>query len=418
MENRLLSKVINEKDFTVLRKANVTANDFFTDKEAYLFISSYVKNYGEVPPYQTVVAECEEFDYVPDVPDNFNYLIKSLKNNTAKRKAFDLLQKEAVKNFSSMQGTEFVKWLAGESNNLLHLVETDTTTGTNYATNGGERKEVYLSRKDNRTNIYIPTPYPKLTEWLGGGFELGDYVLLQGYTNCGKSWIGSQIGVVAWRNNFGVLHYSPELSKQQQMSRLDTLDGHFSNSGLRTGELGAYEDKYIQYLDTFNSSNEVPYILKTMGDMPKGLSLSLIEADLQANENIKMIIIDGFNLMSHKSNGSNRDSMSNTSRKLRQLFGKYGVVGIVIHQTPTSAEKEKGTDEFGERIVKPAPLSSYSETIAVIQDAATILSYDQYNGVGKILLSKSRVGNVGEELELQCDFNRGFIKEVSFVDFI
>ena len=132
-----------------------------------------------------------------------------------------------------------------------------------------------------------------------------------------------------------VLHYSPELSRKQQLQRLDTLNGHFRNSEIKLGALKK-EQQYMNYLNNFNEDNEVPYIVKTMGDLPRGLSIDVIEADLQGNENIKMVIIDGFNLMNHKGNDGNRNNMSNTSRKLRQLFGKYGVVGLVVHQVPTN----------------------------------------------------------------------------------
>jgi replicative DNA helicase len=158
-----------------------------------------------------------------------------------------------------------------------------------------------------------------------------------------------------------------------------------------------------------------------MGDLPKGLSLEVIEADLQANPNIKMVIIDGFNLMSHKGNSKdgNRNAMSNTSRKLRQIFGKYGVVGLIVHQTPTSAEKENSSkDDVGNRIVTPPQIHQYSETVAVIQDACTILTFDQLDGVGKMKLAKSRTPNVGKEIELHCDFNMGFIRETSIYDFM
>lgn len=419
MENRLLSKVIDEQNVSVLYRGNIVEEDFYTQADTYNFIVSYAKQYGDIPPYQTVVSECPNFLYEPEVKDHFNYLIKGLKNSTAKRKAYELLQKEASEKFSKLQGIEFVDWLSESVNHIKELVEADSGLGTNFAVNGQERADNYLDRKENRTGRYIPTPYPSLTNWLGGGFELGDYILLNAYTNRGKSWIASQVGIVAWNNDFGVMHYSPELSRSQQLDRLDTLNGHFNNTTLKSGQLNN-EQQYLTYLKQFNDTNEVPYIVKTMGDMNKGLSLDVIEADLQANSAIKMVIVDGFNLVAHKGSrgSSNRDAMSQTSRQFRQLFGKYGVVGVIVHQTPTSAEKENsGKDDTGTRIVKPPEIHQYSETVAVIQDACTVLTFDAYQGVGKVKLAKARTPHVGKELELHCDFNLGYIREVEAIDF-
>lgn len=419
MESKLLSKVIDEQNMSVLYRGNITADDFYTQKETYDFIVKYNKNYGTVPPYETVVAECPNFSYQPEVKDHFSYLVKSVKNATAKRQAFELLQKEASEKFSKLQGVDFVNWLAESANHIKDLVESESGLGTNFAVNGKERAEAYMDRKENRSGKYIPTPYPSLTNWLGGGFELGDYVLLNAYTNRGKSWLASQVGIVGWNAGFGVIHYSPELSKAQQLDRLDTLNGHFNNTALKAGNL-TNEAGYLEYLNGFNETNEVPYMVKTMEDLNKGLSLDVIEADLQANPAIKMVLLDGFNLIAHKGSkgGSNRDAMSNTSRQLRQLFGKYQVVGIVVHQTPTSAEKEnKETDEAGARMVKPPEIHQYSETVAVIQDACTVLTFDQFQGSGALRLAKARTPFVGNLLELHCDFNLGYIREVEAVDY-
>lgn len=419
MENKLLSKVIDEQNLSVLYRGNITEDDFYTQAETFKFIKSYSKTYGEVPPMETVVVECPSFEYQPEVKDHFTYLIKSVKNATAKRQAFELLQKEAGEKFQKLQGVDFVNWLAESANHIKDIVESESGLGTNFAVNGKERAEAYQERKENRSGKYIPTPYTSLTGWLGGGFELGDYVLLNAYTNRGKSWIASQIGIIGWNAGFGVMHYSPELSKAQQLDRLDTLNGHFNNTALKAGSLNE-ENKYFEYLKQFNDTREIPYMVKTMEDLNKGLSLDVIEADLQANPAIKMVIIDGFNLIAHKGNkgGSNRDAMSNTSRQLRQLFGKYGVVGLIVHQTPTSAEKDNlQKDEAGTRMVKPPEIHQYSETVAVIQDACTVLTFDQFDGSGKLKLAKARTPHVGKDLELHCDFNLGFIREVEAVDY-
>lgn len=418
IESKLLSKAIDEGSIAVLSKYNVGSFDFITQQNTFNFIKKYTKEFGQVPAYTEVVAECPEFEYVPEVPDNIAYMCKKMKSDVAKRKAFELLQKEATAKFGTMNGADFINWLHDESGKIKEVSCADSFAGTNFATNGAERKEMYMESKENRTGQYIPTPYPSLTEWLDGGFELGDYVLLQAYTNRGKSWLSSDVGIMAWNQGFGVIHYSPELSKKQQLQRLDTINGHFRNSEIKLGALGK-EKQYFDYLDKFTEANETPYIVKTMGDLPKGLSVETIEADLQANPNIKMVIIDGFGLMNHKGNDGNRNNMTNTSRKLRQLFGKYSVVGVVVHQIPTSAEKENRTeDESGARIVEPPRIDQYSETVACIQDACTILNFDQYQGVGKMRLAKARTPHVDNILELQVDFDLGYIKELSPIDFI
>lgn len=418
IEHQLLSKVLEENSFYTLNKYNVKESDFYAIPEVYIYIRDYNKEYGQVPDYRTVVAQFEQFNYLPETVDTFPYLCKAVKNATAKRGAIELLQKEAGKKFGELQGTDFINWLANEVNSIKDMASSESYSGTNYATSGDERWAIYEDGKENRTFKFIPTPYQSLTKYLGGGFELGDYVLLQAYTNRGKSWIGSDIATTAWINNFGVLHYSPELSEAQQSQRNDTLIGHFNNVHLKTGQLND-EDSYRKYLDNFNEEQETPYIIKTMEHLPNGLSVDVIEADLQANPDVKMVIIDGFNLMSHKGRDGNRNNMSNTSRQLRQSFARHGVVGLVIHQTPTDAEKANGgEDETGARIVQPAKIHQYSETIAVIQDACTVLNFDQADGLGKILIAKTRTPNVGKEITLHCDFNHGYIKEATAIDYI
>ncbi|PEJ48418.1 DNA helicase [Bacillus wiedmannii] len=413
LESQLLSKVLDEKNFFITRKFNITERDFETNKEVYRFIKNYVKDYSATPDYRTVVAEFEDFNYMPEVHDTFAYLCKNLKSKSAKRMTAEVFAAEFNQNYKVMSGQAFSEWLVETAANISGVANASSNNGTNIAVNGQERKEWYNENKENRSNSFVPTPYESLTKWLGGGFEVGDYILLLAFTNVGKSWISSHFGITAWRAGFGVLHYSPELSKKQTVYRIETLDGHFNNVDLRRGQL-QNEQGYLKYLDQFNEDQETPYIIKTMEDLNEGLSVDVIEADLQANPNIKFVIIDGFNLMTHSRGGGkvDRNAMTTTSRRLRQVFGKYGVVGIVVHQTSAGSQKDKsGEDDDGNYVVSPPELTDFSETSAVIQDAASVLTFDQKEGIGKLAVKKAREPSVGNILELNCNFNLGFINE-------
>jgi len=419
IEQRLLSKVIDEKQFYILFRYGVDVHDFENHSDVFLFIHDYVKGEGTTPDYRTVVEKFEDFEYEPEVADTFRYLCKQLKARTGKRMAFEMLQHRAKQAFKDMPGDEFVRWLAHESKKIEQMTAIEFEAGSDYATNGEERWQMYNERKNPESNIIIPTPFNVMNDTLSGGFELGEYLLLLAFTNIGKSWYASKFGVHAWKEGFGVLHYSPELTKTQQLFRLDTLAGQFDNTKLRRGKLDN-EGKFKKFLDDFNPDKQtVPYIVKTMEDLPNGLSVDVIEADLQMNPHVKFVILDGFNLMVHEKADSTRNKMTGTSRRLRQIFGKYKVTGLVVHQTSAQSQKEKTKeDEDGVRIIQPPELTDFSETSATIQDASCVLTLDAFDGIAKLAIKKARENKaVGKIIECVVDFNNGIIKEQSDIDY-
>jgi len=412
IEYKLLSKVLDDENFHELTKYNVTEADFTEAKEAFLFIKEYVGEHKSVPSPSAVTSEAE-FDYI-ETSDKLSYLCTTVKNNTAKRRSFDLLQNQAGEKFGQMKGNDFVNWMTNELNAIKVLSDTHTGNGTNFATNGSERWEWYKEAEREGSSITIPTPYAGLTEAMSGGNDLGDYVLLMSFSNQGKSWIAGQFGLSAWCADFGVLHYSPEMTTRQTIQRLDTVQGHFSNTHLQTGELfDMVKNDYEEYLSVFNEERETPYIVKSMEDMQHGLSLDTIEADLMQNPNIKFVIIDGFNLMNHRGNNGTRNNMTETSRKLRQLFGKYKVTGLIVHQTTASSRRNvTEMDELMDGFVDAPALTDFSETIATIQDACTVLTYAYKDGKGTLAVRKARKPCVDFELHLHVNYNLGYITEI------
>lgn len=410
IENQLISKILDENSFYELQKYGITSADFPALPDAYSFVESYVKQYGNVPDYLTVTEKFEDFEYT-DTSNNVAYMAKTLKSNSAKRNLYKLLQEETPDKFSKMSGAEFANWLSVKAEIIADEVNKAGKLGTNLAQNGKERLALYNESKAMGDSKYLPTPYPTVNEKLGGGFEVGDYVTLMAFSNAGKSWISADCGRAAWEAGFGVLDYRPEINREQFMSRFDTLSGHFNNVAVKQGNLLATEEeRFIQHLEGFNETNSVPYLLKTMEDMPEGLSLKTIEADLKMNPEIDMVIIDGFLLMNH--GGNSREALSNTSRKLRQLFSRNKVCGLVVHQTNSSAEKDKLKNAEDSRVPVAPDITDYSETIAVVQDGLTVLTFAQKDGVGSLKIAKAKAPDaVGETVELHCNFNMGTITE-------
>lgn len=415
IEQQLISKILDDNNFYELQRYGITIADFPVIPEVYKFVSSYVSQYGNVPDYLTVTEKFEDFEYT-DTQNNMAYMCKTLKSDTAKRNMYKLLQEQTPDNFSKMSGAQFANWLTEKAQSIADDVNKAGMRGTNLAQNGKERRKLYEESKEQGSDKYLPTPYPTVNEKLGGGFELGDYVTLMAYSNAGKSWISADCARIAWDAGYGVLDYRPEISREQFMSRFDTLEGQFNNMAVKQGNLNEKEEnRYYSFLDEFNETNDVPYILKTMEDLPDGLSLATIEADLKMYPDVSMVVIDGFLLMDHR--GNSREALSGTSRKLRQLFARNRVCGIVVHQTPTSAEKENQKTAEESRIPVAPDLTDYSETIAVVQDALTVLTFAQKDGVGVMKIAKAKAPSaVGETIELYCNFNQGTITERTIIN--
>jgi replicative DNA helicase len=412
IESRLLSKCLDLKDISILNKYSINSSSFRTQSEAFKFIQGYVKEYSETPPSETVEENCEHFEYEA-VEDNIAYLAKEVKNSIARLMTYELIQEKAAQKYQELSGTQFVDWLSTELEKVKVRTKISDTAGIDFATSGEIRKQMYLERKENVGGIFIPTPFPTLNTYLDGGMEISDYILLQASTNVGKSWLSSLFAVTAWQNDFGVLYYSPELSRSQQLNRLDTLNGHHSNTGLKKGNLYT-EDRYFKYLEDFTEKNTTPFIVKCMEDLPMGLSVKTIEADLKIHEGIKFVVIDGLNLMVHGGSENMRNRMTDTSRQLRQLFSRHAVVGLIVHQSKKSTAE---TDDVETAILNPPTLNDYSETRACIQDSAVVLGFDAKDGCGRIFLAKSRSSTVDKMLDITTDFDRGYIKEVDATNF-
>lgn len=421
IEQKLLSKILDEGQFYVVYKYGVDVHDFENHSDVFTFISDYVKSEGTTPDYRTVVERFTDFEYEPEVRDTWKYLCRDLKSRTGKRQAFELLQHRAKQAYRTMKGDEFVKWLSQETKKIEQTTAVDYESGTNYATNGEEREVMYEEGKNPENHILIPTPFNVMNDIIGGGWELGEYLMLLAFTNVGKSWYASKIGLHSWQSGFGVLHYSPELTKRQQLFRLDTLAGQFDNQKLRRGALDERtEGKFKKFLKEFNPDRQtVPYIVKTMEDLPVGLSLDVLEADLQMNPDVKFVIIDGFNLMVHEKAENTRNKMSGTSRRLRQILGKHKVTGLIVHQTSAQSQKEKQKeDEDGMRIIEPPELTDFSETSATIQDASMVMTLDAYDGIAKLAIKKAREPRaIGTVIECSADFNMGIIKDTSEIEY-
>lgn len=245
---------------------------------------------------------------------------------------------------------------------------------------------------------------------------------MQAFTGKGKTWLGLLQALTVNDMGLNCLFESGEMSKPELSFRLDTLHGKFSNRALFTGNLDwQSEEDYKKYLGGFSKgTTKAPLIIKTQEDWSKGLTVNQIEHDIQTHKP-DVVIIDQFSLIRHITN--DRDGKSDTSKKLKALAGKYGIVICLLYQANGDYEKSKKKSDVEDeslRVLQPPTVKDYSETIQIVQDVDCLLTFDATkwkdaqtgNECGKALLfvAKSRAGGEGTELEMQWIPDAGVIE--------
>src|SRR5690606_14491957 len=99
----LLSKLIDNNDVKALKRFGIDADHFETagERETYRFIVDYAeRNRGQAPDFRTVVAECQSFDYQPNVEDSYEFLARQIKDRAAKRMFNDLVSGKYFEKYS------------------------------------------------------------------------------------------------------------------------------------------------------------------------------------------------------------------------------------------------------------------------------------------------------------------------------
>jgi replicative DNA helicase len=241
----------------------------------------------------------------------------------------------------------------------------------------------------------IPTGFIDLDYKLSG-LQRSDLVLVAARPSMGKTAFVLNIAQhVAFRQNLGVAIFSLEMSKEQLVNRLFSLESHVDAQVLRTGNLQDTDwEKLIEGAGRIGKSRLVI-------DDTSGISITEMRSKCRKFKlefGIDLIIIDYLQLMSGsggKKNESRQQEISEISRSLKGLARELNVPVIALSQLSRAVEQ---------RTDKRPMLSDLRESGAIEQDADVcmfIYREDYYipdtedKGIAEIIIAKQRNGPVG-----------------------
>lgn len=227
------------------------------------------------------------------------------------------------------------------------------------------------------------------------GLQPSDLILVAARPSMGKTAFVLNIAqYMAFKSNQTVAIFSLEMSKEQLVNRLFSLESRVDSQHLRTGNLSDAEwEKLIESAGVIGKSNLI------IDDTP-GISISELRSKCRKyklEHNLQIIIIDYLQLMSGSGRGSDsrQQEISDISRSLKALARELNVPVVALSQLSRAVEQRPDHRPI---------LSDLRESGAIEQDADVVMFIyrdDYYNkdterkGIAEILIAKQRNGPIG-----------------------
>lgn len=226
------------------------------------------------------------------------------------------------------------------------------------------------------------------------GMQPSDLVLIAARPSMGKTAFVLNIAQhVAFNDNQSVAIFSLEMSKEQLVNRLFSLESKVDSQHIRTGNLSDNEwEKLIESAGVIGKS-------KLIIDDTPGISIAELRSKcrkFKMEQGLSMIIIDYLQLMSGSGKGDSRQQeISDISRSLKSLARELSVPVIALSQLSRAVEQRPDHRPM---------LSDLRESGAIEQDADVVMFIyrdDYYNkdsemkGIAEIIIAKQRNGPIG-----------------------
>ena len=411
IEQSIISKLLDGGSLDELHASNVTSEMFLTCKDEISFILRHTEQYKQLPDKLTFLSEFSEFQML-DVSENMDYLIYKLKEAYTYTKLVPIIQSAADKvREDSIEAIDFLKEALGELERAVPV--SGNKDGYDIISQARDRWTEYKKRCEVKGLIGIPTGIPKLDELTNGWLWGEELVVITGRTNVGKSWMAEYFATVAFNLGHKILFYSGEMSKEIIGFRFDTLNKHFSNSGLLNGagtlgkkpdtDGGSYlAEDYESYINQL--SQKSGFVVVTPDDF-NGRKPNVQEIkDLAIKHGVDMIVVDQLSLMADKRKADiPRLAYGNIAEDLFLMSKELKKPVLLLAQANREAVKNRKKGESPE-------LHDLAESDLVGQNSSRVLSLSVIDGTLKIALKKNRYGVNNREVLMIWDINTGYLE--------
>ncbi len=408
-EQSVIGSMIMDREAIVVASELITGEDFYNKQYGVLFDTMIELNeQGNPVDLVTLQNRLKEKDVPPEVSSlefvrdlisavptsaNIKYYANIVAEKSTLRKMIRLNEEIANTCYAGKENLEFI--LEDTEKKIFQLVQKRNTGDfvpiRQVVMNAMDKIESAAKNKGSVTGI--ATGFTDL-DYRTAGMQPSDLVLIAARPSMGKTAFVLNIAQhVAFKLNLPLVIFSLEMSKEQLVNRMFSLESSVDAQKLRTGQLNDQEwERLIESAGVIGKS-------KLMIDDTPGISISELRSKcrkLKLEHGLSMIIIDYLQLMSGSGRSDSRQQeISDISRALKGVARELGVPVLALSQLSRAVEQRPDHRPM---------LSDLRESGAIEQDADVVMFIyrdDYYNhdtekkGVSEIIIAKQRNGPIG-----------------------
>ncbi len=409
-EQSVIGSMIMDREAIIAASEILLKEDFYHQQYGVLF-EAMVELFNEGQPADLVTLqnrlkekdvppEISSLEYVRDlvaaVPTSANvkYYAQIVKEKAVLRKLIKVTENIENECYLGKESLEVI--LEDTEKKVFELLQNrgggDYVPIKQVVINTLEKIELASKTKGNVTGI--ATGFVDL-DYKMAGLQPSDLILVAARPSMGKTAFVLNIAqYVAFHSNLTAAIFSLEMSKEQLVNRMFSLESRVDAQVLRSGNLADSDwEKLIEAAGVIGASNLI------IDDTP-GISISELRSKCRKyklEHDLKLVIIDYLQLMSGsgRSTDSRQQEISDISRSLKALARELNVPVIALSQLSRAVEQRPDHRPM---------LSDLRESGAIEQDADVVMFIyrdDYYNkdsenkNIAEIILAKQRNGPIG-----------------------
>ncbi len=408
-EQSVIGSMIIDREAIVVASELITGDDFYNKQYGILFETMIELNDAGSPvDLVTLQNKLKEKDVPPEVSSlefvrdlitavptsaNIKYYANIVAEKATLRRLIRLNEEIANTCYTEKESLEYI--LEDTEKRIFQLVQKRNTGDfvpvRQIVMNAMDKIETAAKNKGSVTGI--PTGFIDL-DYRTAGMQPSDLILVAARPSMGKTAFELNLAqYMAFKKNLTVALFSLEMSKEQLVNRMFSLESSVDAQKLRTGQLNDQEwERLIESAGTIGKS-------KLIIDDTPGISIAELRSKCRKyklEHDLSIIMIDYLQLMSGSGRTESRQQeISDISRSLKALARELNVPVVALSQLSRAVEQRPDHRPM---------LSDLRESGAIEQDADVVMFLyrdDYYNhdspekGISEVIIAKQRNGPIG-----------------------